>query len=52
MRAALEAGSSRVASMVVFMGSTRTPVEAAGDHGLAIDHSELVMSLAGSGHQG
>ena len=28
--------------LVVLMGSTWAPVEAAGDHGLAIDHSELV----------
>ena len=27
------------------MGSTRAPVEAAGDDGLAIDHSELVMDI-------
>ena len=27
------------------MGSTRAPVEAAGDHGLAIDHSELVVDV-------
>ena len=31
--------------LVVLMGSTRAPVEAAGDDGLAIDHSELVVDI-------
>ena len=29
------------------MGCGWAPVEAAGDHGLAIDHSELVMDILG-----
>jgi hypothetical protein len=31
--------------LVILMGGTWAPVEAACDHGLAIDHSELVVEL-------
>ena len=34
------------------MGSTGAPVEAAGDHGLAIDNSELVVQLVAAGEAG
>ena len=38
--------------LIVLMGGTRAPVEAASDHGLAIDHSELVVQLVAAGKAG
>ena len=37
---------------IVGVGCGRTPVEAAGDDDLAIDHSELVVEFAATGKAG